>query len=108
MKRTKIKEYNPKKCKKWCFNNLVLAGNSEMIYNFYIYTGQKNNDPEFEGLQKCLVVVPRLSKQLHKKSDHKLYHNYWFTTLPLLHYLKSKNVFAIGTIRANRLLGCLL
>ena len=27
-------------------------------------------------------------------------------TLALLYYLKSKNAFAVGTIRANRLLGC--
>ena len=77
-----------------------------MIYDFYLCTGKENTDPEFEGLQKCSIVFTRLSKNLHNKSGHKLYFENWFMTLALLHYLKSKNVFAVGIIRVNRLLGC--
>lgn len=73
-----------------------------MIYDFYIYTGKENT--EFEGLQKCSAVVARLSEHLHNKSSHKLL----LITLALLYYLKSKNLLVVGTITANRLLGCLL
>ena len=30
----------------------------------------------------------------------------WFTTLDLLHSLISKGIYAVGTIRLNRLQGC--
>ena len=89
-----------KKTKKWGFRNFVYVGNSGMIYDFYIYTGKENT--EFEGLQKCSAVVARLSEHLYNKSSHKLL----FITLALLYYLKSKNLLAVGTITANRLLGC--
>ena len=40
------------------------------------------------------------------KGGHKLYFDNCFTTLPLLHFLKPKQVCAVGTIRANRLADC--
>ena len=34
---SKIRQYNPKKPRKWGFKNLVGAGSSGMMYDFYIY-----------------------------------------------------------------------
>ena len=50
IKRSKIRQYNPKKQKKWGFKNLVCAGSSGMMYHFDIYCGKDNIDPEFQGL----------------------------------------------------------
>ena len=38
---TKVRQYNPKKPRKWGFKNLVRAGASEFIYDFFLY-GEKN------------------------------------------------------------------
>ena len=92
-KRNKIRQYNPKKPKKWGSKNLVCPGNSGMIYDFYIYTGKENTGPEFEGLQKCSVVVASLSKHLHNKSEHKLYFDNWFTNTGFTLLLKIKKRF---------------
>lgn len=35
-----IRQYNPKRPKKWGFKNLVRAGASRMMYDFYFYTGK--------------------------------------------------------------------
>ena len=77
-----------------------------MIYDFYIYCGKDDAELEFKDLQKCSHVVAKLSKHIHNKGEHKLYFGNWFTTLPLLHFFKSKQVCAVGTIRAIRLADC--
>ena len=33
---------NPKKPVKWRFKNFVCVGSSEMIYDFFLYTGSSN------------------------------------------------------------------
>ena len=106
-KRSKTRQYNPKKPKKWGFKNLVCAGSSGMMYDFDIFCGKDNIDPEFQGLQKCSAVVAKLTKHLHSQPWHKLYFDNWFTALELFHYLMSKKICAVGTFRANRLHGWL-
>ena len=106
---TKIRQYNPKKPVKWGFKNLVRAGASGIIYDFYIYTGKANGDDadeDFESLQKCAQVVARLCKDLPSNRNHRLLFDNWFTTLDLLIYLKKKGILACGTVRSNRLQGC--
>ena len=79
---------------------------SGMIYDFYIYCGKDDSELKFKDLQKCSHVVAKLSKHIHNKGGHKLYFDNYFTTLPLLHFLKSKQICVVGTIRANRLTDC--
>ena len=57
-------------------------------------------------MQKCSHVFAKLSKHIYNEGGHKLYFDNWFTTLPLLHFLKSKQVCAVDAIRANRLTDC--
>ena len=57
-----IHEYNPKKPKKWGFNNLVRTGSSGFMYDFYIYqgkSGKESSDEEndYQHLQKSAQVV---------------------------------------------------
>ena len=40
IKRSKVRQYNPKKPRKWGFKNLLRAGASGFMYEFYI-------DPEY-------------------------------------------------------------
>ena len=106
-KRTKIRQYNPKKPKKWGFKNLVRAGASGFMYDFYLYAGKENDDnPDFQGLQKCAQVVAKLCKDLPRNVGHKVFFDNWFSTLELILYLKNEGLLAAGTIRANRLHNC--
>ena len=62
-----IRQYNPKKPKKRGFKNLVHAGTSGMMYDFYIYTGrdkEMQTDPDIMHLKKSAQVVARLCEHL--------------------------------------------
>lgn len=37
-----IRQYKPKKTVKWRSKNFVCVGSSEMIYDFFLYTGSSN------------------------------------------------------------------
>ena len=105
---TKIRQYNLKKPKKWGFKNLVRAGSSGFMYNFYLYSGKEttNNDVPYNHLQKSAQVVTKLCQELPGQKGHKLFFDNWFSTLELFHYLKDHDIHAVGTIRANRLQVC--
>ena len=108
---SKIWQYNPKKPNKWGFKNLVRAGSSEIIDDFYIYGGKVEQDPVtdgFENLQKSAQVVERLCKDLPHHANHKLFFDNWFSTISLFIYLKKLGIFACGTMRANLFQGCTL
>ena len=106
-----IRQYNPKKPKKWGFKNLVRAGASGIMYDFYIYVGKLDDDDRatpYSQLEKSAQVVARLCEHLPMHANHKLYFDNWFTTLSLLIYLKRNGILSCGTIRPNRLHGCQL
>ena len=79
-----IRQYNPKKPVKWGFKNMVRAGSSGMMYDFYIYTGKGSSTdvPEdAKDLQKCAQAVAKVCLTLPTHANHKLFVNNWFTTL---------------------------
>ena len=98
-----IRQYNPKKPVKWGFKNLVCAGASGFIYDFYIYAvkNEAAENSEFNHLQKSAQVVARLCQHLPANSGHKLFFDNWFTTLDLLIYLKNKGILACRRCRAK-------
>ncbi len=103
-----IRQYNPQKPVKWGFKNLVRAGASGFIYDFYIYAGKeaiREENPDYKHLQKSAQVVVRLCQHLPYNNSHQLFFDNWFTTLDLLIYLKSKGILACSTVRSNRLQG---
>ena len=104
-----IRQYNPKKPVKWGFKNMVRAGSSGIMYDFYIYTGKGSTTdvPEdAKDLQKCAQAVAKVCLTLPTHANHKLFIDNWFTTLDLLLYLKERGIMSCGTVRANRLHGC--
>lgn len=103
-----IRQYNPKKPVKWGFKNLVRAGASGFMYDFYIYAGKGEivENSDYKHLQKSAQVVARLCEHLPSYSGHQLFFDNWFTTLDLLIYLKNRGILARGTMRVNRIQGC--
>ena len=106
-----IRQYNPKRPKKWGFKNLVRAGSSGIMYDFFIYEGKPttnngNDNTDYDHLQKSAQVVAKLCQNLPSHKNHNLFFDNWFSTLELMLYLKNKGILAVGTIRLNRLGGC--
>ena len=101
-----IRQYNPKKPKKCEFKYLVRAGSSGFMCDFYIYEWKNNNDSvnnDYGKLQKCSQVAARLTKELSGSMNPKLFLNNWISTLDLMLYVRSRNIFAVGTVHLNRL-----
>ena len=108
-KYSKIRQYNPKKPVKWGFKNLVRAGSSGFMYDFYIYAGKDEvleDNEDGVKLSKSAQVVAKLCDSLPTNDGHKLFFDNWFTTLDLMLYLQQKGFRACGTIRVNRLKNC--
>ena len=92
-KYSSIRQYNPKKPKKWGFKNLVRVGISGFMYDFFIYDGTNSaelDDRKFGHLQKCAQVVANLCDDLPGQKNYKVFFDDWFTMLDLLHHFRSK------------------
>ena len=77
-----------------------------MIYDFVVYIGKPMNlDGEF-GISGNVVL--RLVQNLNSQDNFKVYFDNWFSSIDLICSLKIRNIWAVGTIRANRLQGCQL
>ena len=98
-----ISQYNPRKPKKWGYKVFVRAGQSGLMYDFFLYTGKNST-----GTEKsiCASVVRKLCEHLPRKVNHKLAFDNWFTTLSLMLELKQEGLCVVGTFRTNRLENC--
>ena len=100
-------QYLPAKPTKWGLKVWALC-DSESYYmaSMRVYTG-KNNNPEPEDQPVTLtglgekVVVNLVAPYLNK--HHFIFMDNYFTSLALLQYLESKDTYACGTIRNNRI-----
>lgn len=98
-----IKQYIKGKPNPWGVKIFVLCGKSGLAYDFLIYQG-KNTGLNEENLKKYgfrASVVLHLAQQI-SLPGHKLFYDNYFLSFHLLQLLKSKQVFAAGTIRTNR------
>jgi hypothetical protein len=73
------------------------ANSNGYISQFEIYTGKAGQTTE-----KCLGsrVVKTLTIDLFGKF-HEVYFDNYFTSLPLMHYLRMNGVYACGTVRKH-------
>jgi len=105
--RNSYKVYMPNKPHKWGYTFFVLSGASGFAYNLEFFAGQENNtegrkisEPD---LGASANVVVRLGRVMPKNQNFKLFFDNYYTTLPLLVYLKKRNILSLGTVRRNRL-----
>ena len=101
-RRSGIRQYNPKKPKKWGFKMFVRAGQSGFMYKFFLYAGKNGKDEN----STCENVVLRLIENLPHHQNFKLCFDNWFSTLSLLLQLKEYGILTCATMRANRLANC--
>jgi hypothetical protein len=101
--RSSLKQYIKSKPKPWGYKVWVRSGVSGYVYNFEVYQGASGDRPAKE-LSLCADVVIRLCKGL-ENNNHKVFFDNLFTTIELLKCLREQKIYAIGTLRKNRLLG---
>jgi hypothetical protein len=81
-------------------------------YKFEIYTGQENearfrrqNEPDLGASGN---VVIRLTRDVPQYKNYKIYCDNYYSSIPLMEYLYQKGIYALGTVRRNRLPNCQL
>lgn len=95
-----MKQYMPMKPHKWGFKFFVMSGVSGFAYKLEIYTGQEKLDvPDNEpDLGVTSNVVLRLAKIIPRQQNYKLYHDNYYTSLPLMVHLAKQGIYSLGTI----------
>lgn len=101
-----IKQYMKAKPKKWGYKAFVLCGSDGIVYNWDLYCGAVDHDPDLPDVGVSGNVVLRLAKIIPKNDYHKIYYDNWFTSLQLQIELHKMGIFSLGTVRSNRLEGC--
>ena len=103
IRKSGIRQYNPKNPVKWGFKMFVRAGASGVMYDFFLYSRKGS-----VGAENCLLEesVMRSVKHLPQYKNYTLCFDNWFTTIYLLIKLKALGITTLGTMRLNRLQKC--
>lgn len=101
--RDKKVQYLPDKPKKRGFKMWIRCDSETgYIQQFEIYTGKKvENAPSHSKNGATFDVLDTLTKPIQGKNHHVYFDNY-YTSIPALLFLLSKNTYACGTIQSNR------
>lgn len=105
-----LRQYMPNKPHKWGIKLFVLCNSFGYAYRFEIYNGAGDNVvlPGQPDLGSTANVVVRLSQSIPNFAHHILYFDNFYTSLPLLVYLRARGIYSLGTIRSNRIPNCKL
>lgn len=104
-----IKQYMPKKPKKWGFKVFVRCGTSGIAYDFILYGGESTFfDKTFSPTEEALFGVSAKFVvalcQTIQNIPAAVYCDNFFTSLELIEYLREeKGILCVGTINQNRL-----
>lgn len=101
-----IKQYMKAKPKKWGYKAFVLCGSDGIVYNWELYSGAVDHDPDLPDVGISGNVVLRLAKIVPRNDYHKIYFDNWFNGLQLQIELQKIGILSLGTVRPNRLEGC--
>ena len=93
---------------KWGYKLFVLCDTQGIVHNFEICTGEISPVDGFPDIGATSNIVIQLSKVVEADLNHVLCFDNWYTSMNLLVELSKRKIFAIGTVRSNRLLGCTL
>lgn len=89
------------------YKNWMITSSTGYCYGFDVYCGKKPNEiEETKGIPLGAKVVLDLLKNLPEPSRNEIFFDNYFTTYPLMVYLKRKNIKATGTVRENRMKKC--
>ncbi|XP_047115075.1 piggyBac transposable element-derived protein 3-like [Schistocerca piceifrons] len=97
-----LKQYNPKKPKKWGYKIYCIAGASGIIYDFEVYSGPVNQPSHLPNVNASGNVVLRLAERIPKYKNHKLFYDNWFCSPELQVELVKCGIHSLGTVQLNR------
>ncbi|XP_032589372.2 piggyBac transposable element-derived protein 3-like [Drosophila mojavensis] len=105
-----LRQYMPNKPYKWGIKLFVLCDSYGYAYRFEIYSGAGDNIvlPGHPDLGASANIVVRLTKTVQSFKHHIVYFDNFYTSLPLMVYLRAKGIYSLGTVRANRIPNCKL
>lgn len=105
-----LRQYMPNKPHKWGVKLFVLCDSTGFAYRFEVYNGAGDNvvlagQPDLGSTSN---VVVRLSQTIPDFKHHILYFDNFYTSIPLLVYLRARGIYSLGTVRVNRIPKCKL
>ncbi|XP_076156111.1 piggyBac transposable element-derived protein 3 [Alosa pseudoharengus] len=103
--KSRIKQYLPKKPKKWGYKVLVLCGSDGIPHNLEVYVGKAVHPPDLPDIGASGNVVLRLAEPIPKNKNVKVFFDNWFTSVRLMLVLAQQGIHCVGTVRLNRLPG---
>lgn len=105
-----LRQYMPNKPHKWGIKLFVLCDSSGYAYRFEVYNGAGDNVVLLgcPDLGSTSNVVVRLSQTVDDFKHHIIYFDNFYTSIPLLVYLRGRGIYSLGTVRANRIPNCKL
>ena len=105
-----LRRYMPNKPHKWGFKIFSCNGYSGQVYDFDLEGAPDPMNPKmFRKLGYCGAdIVLKLRGRIPNNKGYKLYFDNYFTYIEPLIELKSKNIWAVGTLRSDHIRGCLL
>lgn len=105
-----LRQYMPNKPHKWGIKLFVLCDSHGFAYRFEIYNGAGDNVilSGAPDLGSTANIVVRLTQTVEDMRHHIIYFDNFYTSLPLLVYLRARGIYGLGTIRPNRIPNCLL
>jgi hypothetical protein len=106
--KSRLRQYNPKKPKKWGYKVFVLSGINGLIHNFEVYTGKIDVCPGQPDLKPSANIVLCLLISVPRMMWYKVFFDNWFTGVELQTTLWKQGIACVGTVRGNRLPGCKL
>ncbi|XP_037826738.1 piggyBac transposable element-derived protein 3-like [Lucilia sericata] len=104
-----LKQYMPDKPHPWGDKLFLLCDDSGFCYSFEIYSGDDDHREENEpNLGASANVVVRLARSVPRFVNHVIFFDNYYTSVPLMVYLRTQGIYSIGTVRRPRLPLCKL
>ena len=104
-KKSKLRQYNPKKPKKWGLKLfMICTGEFGIIIGTQLYGG-KGSITGKEGLLKSSQVVYDLARVLPDDKNFKIAYDNWFSSPLLFEKLQQRGIQSVATIQLSRFRG---
>ena len=82
-RRSRIKQYNPNKPKKWGYKLYVLCDHEGFVYNFVVHTGKIAVCPNQPDIGASGNILLTLLQNVKRQNGHKTFVDDWYTGMKL-------------------------